>query len=433
MSDKPDKSTVIVDAETEDDFETQVQGLKIDVLPRVQGPATGAVEQWQMHHLLGAMLAARQLTFPVRLYKSESPDFILQNGNTWIGIEARRVINCDYMRALTHPAAQRDDAVVDPSLYRWGTEGWGTERRSKSQIREEAGRTQLSGVPWESDSIEKDFAQSIKDAVVEKDRKLHAQYTRFDSDRLLIRYSQPSVGIHIDKARIYTAGTLVDYWNQLGFDTVYVHELRWMLVFTKDGSEIIHKFPSSGVPLGFGDNTWEELNSVEKVYLKLLEDEPTLSTIADLEGEQDSLNISGIDLPTLRRQWFANRDRDLERTGCVALLQSPDRLRLMTASEVAVCPATMMLFRGSVIEHVFRAVAEPISDAAVAGLHRVMVSRDPKFAAAVIGVLRYLSRFNDFTHWAPDSRRCSVILAAIDPSSRTQDTGMKGTRKPQTG
>ena len=244
MPEERDKCTVILDADTDDDLERQVQGLKIDVPPRAQDPATDAREQWQMHHLLRALLAARQLTLPVRLYKREAPDFVLQTAKMRIGVETREAINPDYVQAQVHPAAQGDDAVVDPSLYKWGTQG-----RPSSQIREEAGRTQLSGHPWMGDSVEQEFAQSIIDVVREKHYKLHSHYARFDSDRLLIYHNQPSPQIHIDKARVYTANILVDYWNQLGFDTVYVHKYNWMLYFTRDASAIVYEFPRSDAPL----------------------------------------------------------------------------------------------------------------------------------------------------------------------------------------
>lgn len=408
-----DKCIVILDAETEDDLETPLQGLGIDVPPRAQDPATDVREQWQIHHLLRALLAARQLSAPVRLYKRESPDFVLQNGILRIGIEAREAVNRDYVRAQVHPAAQRDGAVVDPSLYKWGTEG-----RPRSQIREEAGRTQLSGYPWTDDSVEQEFAQSIRDVVLTKDSKLRSLYARFDSDRLLIYHSQPSPLIHIDKARLYTADILADYWNRFGFDTVYVHKYNWMLSFTKDRSEIVYKFPQSDAPFGIDAHIWEQLESVEKIYLKLLEDEPhfvSYGSISEPVPEPDDLFGLESELHAISREWIANRDRDLARMGCTTLLQPPGRIRLRTASEIAAFPPTVALFRGGVLEHVFRAFAELVPDAAIAGLQRAMESRAPEFAATLIAVLRYLSRFNEITHWASDARKCSAILDVIDP------------------
>ena len=182
-------------------------------------------EHRQMHHLLHALLAARELPLPVRLYKREAPDFVLQTGNMQIGVETTEAINPDYVRAQTHPAAQEDDAVVDPSLYKWGTQG-----RSKSQIRNEAARKQLSGLPWMGDSVEQEFAQSISDVVHGKHRKFLSHYAKYDSDHLLVYHNQPSPKIDIDKARVFTANILVDYWNQRGFDTVYVHKFNLVKV-----------------------------------------------------------------------------------------------------------------------------------------------------------------------------------------------------------
>ena len=410
-----DKCIVILDAETGDDLETHVQGLKVDVPPRAQNPATDAREQWQMHHLLRALLAARQLSAPVRLYKRETPDFVLQNGNLRIGIETIEAINPDYVKAQVHPAAQRDGAVVDPSLYKWGTQG-----RSRSQIREEAGRTQLSGYPWMDDSVEQEFAQSIRDVVFEKHGKLRSHYARFDSDHLLIYHNQPSPQIHIDKARLYTADILVDYWNRFGFDTVYVHKYNWMLSFEKDRSEIVYEFPQSDAPFGIDAHIWDQLEPAEKIYLKLLEEEPHfVSYTSNSEPESDHDDLFGLknELHAIRREWIANRDRDLARTGCTTLLQPPDRIRLRTASEVAAFPPTVALFRGGVLEHIFRAIAELVPDTAIAGVHRALESRDPEFAVTLIAVLRYLSSFNEITHWASDSRKCSAILDAIDPQA----------------
>ena len=407
--------TVLLDADTEDDLERQLQGLKVVVPPRAQDPATDAREQWQMHHLLRALLAARQLVLPVRLHKREAPDFVLQTGNTRIGVEAIKAINPDYVRAQVHPAAQRDDAVIDPSLYKWGTQG-----RSKSQIREEAGRTRLSGLPWMGDSVEHEFAQSIKDVVFEKDRKLRSHYARFDSNRLLIYHNQSSPQIHIEKACSYTSNILEDYWDKLGFDIIYVHKYFWMISFTRCGWEIVGEFPQSNAPFGIEADLWESLESTEKIYLKLLEEEPDFVPDAsprEPRVEPDDLFGSECELQAIRREWLANRDRDLERTGCSTLLQPPDRKRLRTASEVSACPATLDLFRGGVLEHVFRAVGEVIDDATITALRETMASRDSDFSVSLTAILRYLSRFDDITHWASDSRKCSAILSAIDPEA----------------
>lgn len=411
-----DICSVILEACTGDDFERKVQGLKSNTLARKQGAGPEAPERLQLHYLLQALLATRQLALPVRLYKREAPDFSLHTGNMRIGVEVTEAVNPDYVRAQMHPLAQQDDAVVDASLYKWGTQG-----RSRSQIREEVKRTKLSGAPWMGEDVEQEFARSINDVVHQKHSKLLSHYRRYDSDRLLIHHSQASPAIDIDKALIYTTTILADYWNKRGFDAIYVHKYHWMLCFTREVSEIIYEFPRSDAPLGIDEDLWEGLGSTEKIYLKLLEQEPSfISDTRSGESECELEDFLGFEseLQALRHEWQSVRKRELDELGCTDLLKPPDRIRLMTASEVAACPAASELFRGGLLELVFRAVAEPIPEGTITEtprLHQTMASRGPEFTAAVIAILDYLSRFDDIAHWASDSRKCSALLSAIDP------------------
>ena len=414
VSEKRNTCIAILETDTPDDLDRRITELEIDVPPRAQDPTTDDCEQWQMQHLLRALCCASQLPLPVRLYKREAPDFVLETGNLRIGVETTEAINSDYVRAQMHPAAQEDGVVVDPSLYKWGNQG-----RPNSQIREEAGRKHLSGDGWVGDSVEWEFGQSIIAVVRRKHLKLRSHYARYDSDRLLVYYNQLSPVIDIDKARVYAAKCLVDYWNQFGFDTVYVHKYNWVLYFTRDASGILYEFPRSDAPLGINTDTWERLESVEKLYLKLLEHESDfmqLISISDPEPEPDHLLVYKSDLQNLHHEWHENRARDLLESGYSGLLQPPDQIRLRTASEVAACPAALDLFRGGVLEYVFRAVAEAVADVGateIPRLHGTMASRCPEFATTVTAVLRYLSTFEHITHWARDSRSCSTILDAL--------------------
>ena len=193
-----------------------------------------------------------------------------------------------------------------------------------------------------------------------------------------------------------------------------------MLSFTKDRSEVVYEFPQSDAPFGIDAHIWEQLESAEKIYLKLLEEEPHFVSYTSISlpvPEPDDPFGLESELHAIRREWIAHRDRDLARTGCTALLQPPGRIRLGTASEVAAFPPTAALFRGGVLEHVFRAFAELVPDTAIAGLQRAMASRDPEIATTLIAVPRYLSSFNEITHWVSDSGKCSAILDVIDPKA----------------
>ena len=115
------------------------------------------------------------------------------------------------------------------------------------------------------------------------------------------------------------------------------------------GKPIRTTVSGKAAPFGIDAGIWEQLGAAETIYLKLLEQEPNFmpqTSIREPESEPDDLFGFESDSQALRREWLDNRDRDLEQTGCTALLQRPDRIRLRTASEVAACPAALDLFRG---------------------------------------------------------------------------------------
>ena len=332
-----------------------------------------------------------------------------------IGVETTEAINRDYVRAQMHPAAQEEGAVVDPSLYKWGTEG-----RPKSQIREEAGRTQLSGCGWVGDSVEREFARSIVDVVQRKTLKLRSHYERYESDHLLVYHNHPSPAINIDKARMYAAKSLVNHWGQSGFDAVYVHKYNWMLYFTKNASQTLFEFPYSDAPYGMDIAVWERLESVEKLYLKSLEAETEIMQLLPTtapEPEHDYYFPFEDDLQSLCHDWLADRRRAFLERGCECLLLPPDRIRLRTACEVATCSDALDLFLGCVLELVMPAVADADADVhstKFALLHGTMASGGSEFQASVIAVLRYLTTFEGISHWTRDSRTCSTLLQLLD-------------------
>ena len=166
---------------------------------------------------------------------------------------------------------------------------------------------------------------------------------------------------------------------------------------------------------------WEQLRAAERTYLKLLEQEPHFmprTSISEIVSEPDDLFGFESDLQALHREWIDYRDRDLDQIGGTSLLQPPYRIRLRTASEVAACPVALDLFLGGVLEHVVRVVAEWGPEGTITvipTLHQTTASRGPEFAASMIAILRYLSGFDDITHWDSDSRKCSTILSTIHP------------------
>ena len=183
-------------AETPDELRHAIKDLAIDVPPRDEGRTTDHCEQWQIQRLLQTLFRADELSLPVSLTKRESPDFRLTTATHVLGIEATEAINGDYVAALMHPNARNPNSVVDPSRFKWGT-----ERRTRKQIRDEAAQTQLTGPGWGGDSPEREFAAIVADTVSAKRAKLINGYERFARDSLLIYHNQPLPGLDVERAR----------------------------------------------------------------------------------------------------------------------------------------------------------------------------------------------------------------------------------------
>ena len=312
----------ILRAGSADELNRGIDQLAINVPPRGPERTTAACEQWQIHHLLRALQAAgHELQLPLQLWKRESPDFCLQTGTRNIGIENTEAINSDYVRATMHPNARQDGSVIDPSWYKWGTEG-----RSRRQIAREAASKRLSGPGWASDSVEREFAQSVVDEVHRKHLKV-ASYVRYDSDRLLIYHNHSSPCIDIDHAIAHTRRALADYWSLSGFDMVYVHKDRWMLAFSKDISGVLYEFPSSDAPPEFNGAAWARLSDTEKLYIKSLEHESDFALLQLIQrprpAPEHRLPFED-DLTNLHEEWLQARFRDLGNAGYRALLCSHD-------------------------------------------------------------------------------------------------------------
>lgn len=226
----------ILHADTGRQLSNAIQGLAINVPPRGPGRTTDDCEQWQIHRLLSALLQAGELHLPVTLTKRERPDFVLKTARVTVGIEATEAINPDYVQAIMHPNARQPSSVVDPSLYRWGTEG-----RSREQIAEEAGRKGLTGDGWVGvDVFECEFAEMVADIVRRKTAKLRDGYERFDRDCLLIYDNQTFASLDETVTRRYAQDKLRPLWASSGFHTVYVvDDGQKVLELTARGSRVL--------------------------------------------------------------------------------------------------------------------------------------------------------------------------------------------------
>jgi hypothetical protein len=205
--------------------------MSISVSPRGVGRTSAETEMWSICRLLATLNRMSRLGFPLKLVKSERPDFVISfNGDEAIGIEVTEVVDQDFARVQTLPEAREPASVLDRSLFRWGD-----ARRSLAELREIASQTRLTGPGWSGFAVESEFATAMQDRIAHKTRKLAEDtYSRFGEDWLLIYNNlmlpQPDLPLAVS----YLRSNLARYWSGDGFTRVFIESQRSIVEMTQD-------------------------------------------------------------------------------------------------------------------------------------------------------------------------------------------------------
>ena len=210
-----------------------LSGTEIDVPDRTEGRETEHCERWSICRLLATLAIHKDLAFPVELSKSERPDFHLIRGDQFVGIEVTEIINPDYAKATTLPEANRDDMLIDPSLFKWGN-----PKRSLNDLRKIVSQKKLTGPGWEGDSVEIEYANAIYDVVSNKTAKLRSQtFDKFSNNWLLIYCNLTLPFINIEKANRLFEDKASSYWANDSFQNIYVEINDVIISYSHIGSE----------------------------------------------------------------------------------------------------------------------------------------------------------------------------------------------------
>jgi hypothetical protein len=161
-----------------------LKDIDIRVPPRKQGRTTEHGERWSICRLLATLAKNDFLAYPLEFIKRpkrQPPDFSLRNGHLDIGIEVTEAINEDYAKATTLPEADERGAVIDPSLFKWGS-----SRKKLHELRTIVKQRKLTGPGWEGNSVEIEYANAIIEKTLAKTKLLNKHYEKFLENWLLI-------------------------------------------------------------------------------------------------------------------------------------------------------------------------------------------------------------------------------------------------------
>jgi len=203
-------------AQNEEAFLCQLALIDISVPPIEQGRTTEHCEKWSICRLLATLIKYHSFEFPIKLTKGERPDFCLHSAQKRIGIEFTEAIQPDYARARVLPEAKSDESIIDPSLFKWGT-----QKKSLAELRSIASRTKLTGPGWNGNEMEDAWSFAMSDTSSRKTSKLNSEdFAKLDKNWLLI-YDNLDSG-DIDLSCSYLSKELEGYWSKNSFDKIFV-------------------------------------------------------------------------------------------------------------------------------------------------------------------------------------------------------------------
>lgn len=181
------------------------------------GRTTEQRERWVMCRLVPTLAHLGFIQFPVEIFREDRPDLRLVLPSGTAGVEVTEVVPpayamADAIRNQTYP-----NAAVDRSVFTWGAEFTAEEiHRHLSRVGQ-----QLTGPGWAGDSVEREWAAAMNEAIHTKIEKLNrAGFTLCDQNWLAAYSSSPGPALEMSHAAKFLELPL-SMAGQHSFDCVF--------------------------------------------------------------------------------------------------------------------------------------------------------------------------------------------------------------------
>lgn len=219
---------------TSDELISVLQQIDISVPPRTDGRTTHHTETWTICRLLSTLANHKRLSFPVSLNHRDRPDFLIEAGNTKVGVEVTEAISEQYAAYCALAELGFPDVFLEPAHFRWGAPKL-TVEEMRSLLRE----SQLTSDGWAGDRPEQEWAFFIQSVVDNKLAKLsRPNFASFDQNWLSIYDNLPLPNIHLEKAITFLQPLLQDrWWRDPSFNMLFVEHGPVIVQITENGTD----------------------------------------------------------------------------------------------------------------------------------------------------------------------------------------------------
>ena len=204
---------------TSDELFSELRKVDLSVPPRTNGRTTHHTETWAICRLLSTLANRGRLSFPVSVTHRDRPDFLIEAGNTKVGVEVTEAISKQYASYCALAEREFPDIFLEPAHFRWGARSL-TVEEMRALLRE--GQQTSDG--WAGDRPEQEWALFIQSVVDIKLTKLsRPNFAIFEQNWLLVYDNLPLPNIHLGNAIAFLRPLLQDRWSSVpGFDVLFV-------------------------------------------------------------------------------------------------------------------------------------------------------------------------------------------------------------------
>lgn len=202
------------------DFSDLIQQLttgRAVVDRRGDGRTTEQTETWVMHRLVPTLAHLGFVQFPAGIFQEDRPDLRLELPSGNVGVEVTEVVPPTYAKADAIRNQHYPNAVVDRSIFTWGA------TFTAKEIHDHLSRVgrDLTGPGWAGDSVEREWAAAMNEAIKTKIEKLNrAGFTLCKQNWLAAYSSSPGPALKMSHAAKFLDLPLA-VAGQRSFDCVF--------------------------------------------------------------------------------------------------------------------------------------------------------------------------------------------------------------------
>ena len=213
---------------TSEELVQVLRAVDITVSPCGKGRKSSQVETWSICRFLATFAYENFFSYPLEIEHADKPDLriheLVDNENErCIGVEVVEAVKENFAKASAIYNRNGSKGLIDLTHFKWGV-----PRMLKQEIKEIIDQDKPMGPGWGGDSPEREWAQAMKDTILNKIAALNKDgFTRFRSNWLLVYDNLALPGVDRAKSMEFLAATLDEenYWEnkpERSFEIIFV-------------------------------------------------------------------------------------------------------------------------------------------------------------------------------------------------------------------